>query len=200
MADCVGRFAGRPIERVRVNTLGGDVRSALSIADTLAAAEPVVEVIRFCASSCANYVLPVARRVEVAPDAVVILHGSVDEGLLRRVADDPHVRERSRELVDAQEAFRQRHGVHPGWLLLREDYERTPLSPHIEGDVRDFDGEEPRHVRGFAVRPGFAQSCLPDVPFVWRGSTDPSPETRRNLDRNGWADTLAMRCRDGDLL
>ena len=196
MAACVAGLEGSGIARVRVNTLGGDVKSALAIADVLDASDPVVEVEAWCVSSCANYFLPVARQVEVARDAVVALHGSMDEGLLKKTAaDTPQAVEGLRGLMAAQEGFRVRHGVHKGWLLLRDDYAATPLSPHVEGDVLDFDGEVPERVFAFAVGPAFAESCLPGVEFVWPDPFAYSGSVRRKLDRNGYADTSALRCR-----
>lgn len=192
MADCVrARLASTTTELV-VNSGGGDIGHALDIAELLEPLSLTVRVRKRCYSSCANYFVPLARRLIVEPGAAIVVHGGADPQFLqdemigrreRRIraimreadvdrteAEDRYEAsvDRVRALVDRQRAFAARHNVGMGWFLYREEG---------DGDVgRWLIGEHgPRpHLFGWRlmlVEEPMLRSCLPDVeiePFQQR--------------------------------
>jgi hypothetical protein len=61
--------------RLVVNSFGGDSRTGMAIASLLSKYQVALTVQGFCMSSCANYLLPAAREVQL-DNAVIGLHGS----------------------------------------------------------------------------------------------------------------------------
>jgi hypothetical protein len=57
-----------------VNSMGGDEKAAIALAETVAKRQLELRVIGTCASACANYLLPAAPRVLL--EGVVAMHGS----------------------------------------------------------------------------------------------------------------------------
>src|SRR5690606_1452550 len=118
--------------------------AAMDIAELLERLTLTVRVRDRCYSSCANYFLPLAKRLIVEPGATIVLHGGADPLLLSNVIGERRrrVREirslhpdlsgeeaeagaeageaRRRELNDRQRGFAERHNVGPGWFLYRE--------------------------------------------------------------------------------
>ncbi len=195
---CITRHA-QLVEMLVVNTGGGDVITAL---DNVAALEAgggydlVVD--GLCGSSCANYLLPAARSVVVREDGVVMIHGSIDAGLVERdFPDDTEKMSTFQALIDKQEAFRTAHGIAPGWWLRRTkaDYEANRFGDHVTGKGRTWGGEAPKRVRGLAATPAFIASCLPGLDIRFE-QPEPSDSLRKHMDRNGWLDTSAMACVD----
>ena len=65
------------IERVVLDSMGGDVASALTLANWMVDRRVDVEVRNLCASSCANYLFAAGRRKIIDERAVVVWHGSM---------------------------------------------------------------------------------------------------------------------------
>jgi hypothetical protein len=69
-----------PINLVRItNSGGGEVGEAMADAELLLPYKPRVVVEEFCASSCANYLLPIAGKIEVRANAIIAYHGTACE-------------------------------------------------------------------------------------------------------------------------
>jgi hypothetical protein len=64
------------VQRLAVDSLGGDFAATLDIADAVRARGLTVAVIGTCASSCAQFLLPAAARVTVADGGIVALHAA----------------------------------------------------------------------------------------------------------------------------
>jgi hypothetical protein len=79
LADCLERYDGRPGLTVVVTSPGGDVDQAMRAAEVIGRRGWALEVLGLCGSSCGNYLVPAASRVEVAPYSVIGLHGCPDE-------------------------------------------------------------------------------------------------------------------------
>lgn len=75
------------IAELRIGSRGGDAQQTLADMERYAGRIDLVIVDSFCASSCANYVLPAARRVRVPENAYVMLHGSIDVAQVRAYLD-----------------------------------------------------------------------------------------------------------------
>lgn len=192
MTECVRAHLAPTTTELVVNSGGGDIRQALDIAELLEPLTLTVRVRERCYSSCANYFLPLARRLIVEPGAAVVLHGGADPQFLqgqmlerreRRVRDimrdagvdraeaetryETHV-EGLRTLIERQQAFAARHNVGMGWFLYREEGDRD-VGRWLTGER----GAKP-HLFGWRymlVEEPMLRSCLPDVevePFQQR--------------------------------
>jgi hypothetical protein len=141
MTECVTAALLPTTRTLILDTPGGDVASALTIAERFEGRGLVMRIVGECNSSCANYFLPLARRIEVEPGSVVLLHGSIDAQFIDLMVRDrdAFLRERATRgrspeeaetdytrfldstaaLAAREEAFARRNGVAPGWLLRR---------------------------------------------------------------------------------
>lgn len=177
MAECIAA-AWRPTTRILIlNSPGGDVATALDIAARFESLGLEMRIDGECNSSCANYFLPLARRIAIEPGSVVMLHGSVDPALKARMTEgrDQYLRARIAEgstpeeaeaafaagvaridaMIARQADWAERNGVPPGWLLYRH-----PGS----NDVVGIEGEPDGDVRlGLLVEEAMMRSCLPHV-------------------------------------
>lgn len=61
---------------LRITSLGGPVSDAIVAARIVGGRGMTVEVAGFCGSSCGNYVIAAATRLDVLPDSVIMLHGA----------------------------------------------------------------------------------------------------------------------------
>lgn len=161
MLACVQRHASPAIRRVIVNSGGGDVNSALSIAELLAPLRAEIVVRRECHSSCANYLLPVARRITLEPDSWILLHGSIDAHALTQMLASGG----DRALYDRQMAFAERFDIPLGWLLFRTDEEFRAGSPgrHVTGKIQTWSSAGDANIAYTVAEEAFLHSCLPRV-------------------------------------
>lgn len=177
MAECVTAALLPTTRTLILDTPGGDVASALTIAERFEGRDLVMRVVGECNSSCANYFLPLARRIEVEPGSVVLLHGSIDAQFVDLMVRDrdAFLRERAARgrtpeeaeadyarfldstaaLAAREEAFARRNGVASGWLLRRR-----PGSNAIEGTEGTTRGNA---TAALIVEEGMMRSCLPGV-------------------------------------
>lgn len=131
-----------------------------------------------CNSSCANYFLPLASRIALAPDAIVLLHGSIDPWTIdrwrsrrsdfiaqraRHGHDEAAATETFDELLATaqglkarQDEFARRNNVPPGWLLYRE-----PCSGRVPGLAN-----QPAPGRAVLVEEPMIRSCLTEAEIV----------------------------------
>ena len=66
-----------------VNSGGGSVHDAMKIGYSMKENGVRIVVSEYCASSCANYLIPAAKSVAVLPNSIILMHGSIP----RRRAD-----------------------------------------------------------------------------------------------------------------
>ncbi|MGZ9100602.1 MAG: hypothetical protein ACXW3O_12935, partial [Brevundimonas sp.] len=161
MLACVQKQTPLNARRVIVSSTGGDVASALSIAEMLAPLRAEIVVRGDCHSSCANYFLPVGRRITLEPNAWIILHGSIDGHVLAQQL----ALGGTRELYDRQMAFAERHDVPLGWLLFRttEEFQAGAPGRHVTGSVQTWSPEGDANIAYTVVEEAFLRSCLPRV-------------------------------------
>jgi broad specificity phosphatase PhoE len=78
LAECLKSLEVNDIAELRINSRGGEIPPTLQLGESLIGKIDLLIVDGLCASSCANYILPTARRLIVEPDSLVVLHGSID--------------------------------------------------------------------------------------------------------------------------
>jgi len=95
----LGKTRG-PIDELRITSRGGSAGDTLRLARELRGRLDLLVVDGLCASSCANYLLPAAKRIRVEPHSYVLLHGS----LSRRdaVGQREEIRRQVREIARTQ--------------------------------------------------------------------------------------------------
>jgi len=164
---CVKAGIPASVETLRVDTPGGNVRAAIEIARSFSTRLHII-VEGECNSSCANYFIPLADRLTFMPNAIVVLHGSADQGLVDKSRET--LAEKAFAAViethARQAAFVIDYSIHPGWLKTRDkrDYENSSLGKHLEGTV-DVD----RKLFGtivmeyMVVYEPLLRSCFPDL-------------------------------------
>ena len=161
MLACVRRRTPLSAHRVIVSSPGGDVASALSIAELLAPLRAEIVVRGDCHSSCANYFLPVARRITLEPNSWIILHGSIDGHMLTRIL----ALGGTRALYDRQMAFAEQNNVPLGWLLFRtdEEFKAGDQGRHVTGAVQTWSPDGDANIAYTVVEETFLRSCLTHV-------------------------------------
>ncbi|MEM1105651.1 MAG: hypothetical protein AAGH87_04610 [Pseudomonadota bacterium] len=228
MEACAELALTPEIRRVVVNSPGGSTQAGREIGRMIARSPRTLVIDGQCASSCGNYFVPAAVRIEATPGSVIALHGTPDPALAarsaeqlgeelsaelmagritgaeRRAALDNLSRTASQQL-DAEARFAADFSVPPGWRLYREDPEE-PLSDTYR---RHFDGApRPSPVAGPAiliVEPTMLESCLPQLDsFDYRSTFEESvisdPDVRAEIEGLGgvFSGTLACKPPEGD--
>jgi hypothetical protein len=103
--------AGRAITRLVITSSGGEVEAGITLGRWVFERQIDVEVVRYCLSSCANYVFPAGRHKVIRPGAVVAWHGNYHhlartglwkDDVARRIARDGEDPETARRKVKAQ--------------------------------------------------------------------------------------------------
>lgn len=175
LARCVRESFAESTRILVLDSEGGSVEAALDIAAVLQGRNLTMQVEGECNSSCANYFLPLARRIEIGPQAMVLLHGSIDPWTIERMrADKPAFMamqarngrsteqaetafagliSKAEALAARQAEFARAHAVAPGWMLFR--------MPGADG-IPGLDNH-PTAVRAILVEEPMMRSCLPNV-------------------------------------
>ena len=196
MLDCVEALGRIQADTVVLSSSGGRVDTAIRIAERLQPLHAEMVVADGCHSSCANYFLPVARRIRLEPGALILLHGSIDAMF---VGEYPG----AAGLAEQQANFAATHDVHLGWLLYRtpEEGARRAASAHLTGRQETWRAQSGEaRIRMVAVEEMMLRSCLPDVevvPFVdtftQRARADAG--LRRRMTHQGAYPSGSMVCR-----
>jgi hypothetical protein len=198
MLDCLLQHDAAP-DTLQIDSLGGSVEYALTIAERLAPSAPRVIVDGNCSSSCANFILPIARHIVLLPDALILLHGSADPALLARFEREGSGSEAFRQLAGRQARFVAAQGIAPGWLLYRTGEQgEPPWGVYVTGSPDDGGATG----RFLLVGEDFLRSCLPTIPvdgFATSigGRVTSDPALRATLARQGVMPTGSMRCIEG---
>lgn len=172
---------------LRITSLGGPVSDAIAAARIVAARAMNVEVAGFCGSSCGNYVIAAAARLDVLPDSVVMLHGAP-------LADSKAQREQAiaayeqagvpdDQLTDAVlgQAIAQlqaQRALHDGFAA---DFAVGPEWYDLTAYYHAVQGEDDAPM--LLVSPEFARACLghPQIGTFWYPATDDERERERQL-------------------
>lgn len=76
IARLLEAVGAQPVDTLVVTSPGGDADAGLALAREVRARGWTVRVREFCASACANYVFPAARRRVIEPGALLLWHGA----------------------------------------------------------------------------------------------------------------------------
>ncbi|MFZ6874174.1 hypothetical protein ACO0LF_19120 [Undibacterium sp. Di27W] len=79
----ISATADKEINRLIINSRGGDVHFGIVFGYWIHENQIDVEVTSLCMSSCANYIFTAARKKVIRPSALVIWHGSAEQKNLR---------------------------------------------------------------------------------------------------------------------
>lgn len=195
MAACVkARFQPTTTELL-LDSRGGSVEAAITIAQHFEGQRLSMRVRKECSSSCANYFLPLAGQLIVEPGALIVIHGGADPMLVEKMRGEGEpelVVTALSQLVELQLDFARRNTIHPGWLLYR-------LAGRATSDALDgvWEGSS-ASTRAYVVEEKMARSCLTGVevlPFqdaLDRGPLDPSRAQR--LHQQGVARSANVVC------
>lgn len=212
LAACVAATFRPTTREVLLDSPGGNVDRALDIAAHFEGRGLTMRVVDECNSSCANYFLPLAGRIIVEPEAIVMLHGSLDPALRGHLVDqrEAFIREQmsagaTREEAEARHAgllvsleatttrqaeFAARNGVPSGWLLYRR-----PGSDEVDGVSGAPDGSVRQ---ALIIEEAFMRSCLRRAhiePYNARLGRGPFGLAVRMIARvRGFAWSGEMRC------
>jgi hypothetical protein len=178
LGNCLERLGKKDaaIEELRVTSGGGDAWVTLQSAMGLRGRLDLLVVDGVCASSCADYLLPAARRVRIEPHSYVLLHGSLSQ----RDATHQHdaIRKSMREQVKArpeganvpdeeiekiaQQAIEQLHADLSARIPIQEAFAHEVLACDDWLDVwAHFGGQQPPPgVWWLLVTPEMAARCL----------------------------------------
>mgnify|MGYP000020161771 CR=1 FL=1 len=167
MLSCVQENTSPKLTAITVNSNGGNVETAIKAAKLLAENDLTITVKANCNSSCANYFLPIARQIVLQKNSKILLHGSIDEGLIAKAAleaENGKAPEWGTALVRTQSEFAKTHRIHPGWLLYRtaEDYANRAQSQYVKGRPEVWADDGPP-IKMYLVEETFFKSCLQHV-------------------------------------
>ena len=192
MAACIDQEVDDTLQRLIITSPGGSARTAMAIGDRLAPLDIHLIVDEICASSCANYLVPIAGRLAVESGGMIALHGSLDPGLVdaaTRIGADS-VTDAS-TLVALQSAYSARHSIPTGWFLYRETYSADGTRiKGLEGQFAVFD-TRPHTLSILIAEESFVSGCFPDLevdPFIATRSQQAKTDPRlaRRLARQGY--------------
>lgn len=195
MAACVkARFQPSTTELV-LNSSGGSVEAAIAIARHFEGRRLTMRVPKECISSCANYFLPLAGRLIIEPDALIVIHGGMDPMTIEetRIQGEPEmVITALSQLADLQLDFARRNGIHPGWLMYRNAGDTA-----VEALDGAWGAASPS-TRAYIMEEKMARSCLAGVeivPFQEALDRGPlSPQRAPRLHQQGIARSASIAC------
>lgn len=202
MLDCVQSAQAESLDTIIISSSGGSASIAMDIGDVLASRNIKIIVEDICASSCANYLLPVASHVTVSKNALIMLHGSIDPGFVRQAAQKTQGEPLNlvKTLHTKQADYRLRHSIPKAWLLWREQYQES--GNKIVGLTGRFEDLNPSTTlrRRLIVGPDFMKSCFPDqiIDFSVDALLIKAKEDQKlakRLARDGYFSTGSARCK-----
>jgi hypothetical protein len=164
MFECFKRTLKTEITQIEINSNGGNVELAILSAELLAKKKLHIIIDKNCNSSCANYFLPVASRITLKPHSQILLHGSVDEGLIEIQRAKFGKRPQDDRVQLLQKEFAKNYNIHLGWLLYRTHYDGKDNSfgQYVKGN-KNYWGLNLYTDRFTIVEEKFMRSCLPNV-------------------------------------
>lgn len=186
MEACASAMLTPEVTRVVVDSPGGLTGPGRSVGRKIAEVPRTLVIDGRCTSSCGNYFVPAAARLQITPGSYIGLHGTPDPGtdalqLAQQRADwdaavaagviTPQERATEEAIWQAnsaaifadENALAAEFGIRPGWRLYRAEGCEDPalcFLVHFTGTLRPR--ETP--LRGQAmmvVEPDMLESCLP---------------------------------------
>ncbi|PZQ37022.1 MAG: hypothetical protein DI570_32035 [Phenylobacterium zucineum] len=192
MADCVAARLKPTTTELVVDSEGGAVNTAIDIAERLSPlADLTIRVDGQCSSSCANYFLPLGRKLLVGKLAVILIHGGFDGAMVSKAA--PKDRARVQAIADRQLAFARKHKIPPGWLL----YHTEAAPQRVDGLDGAFRWRTAPGDKYYVVETPMLRSCLPRLDVTaydhWL-KTQLTPERLARFKKERYVPTGAVVC------
>ena len=178
LAACLERLGKSkgPIAELRITSGGGDAWVTMQHARELRGRLDLLVVDAMCGSSCANYVLPAAKRVRVEPGSYVLLHGSLSvrdatgqyDAIRQSVGEQMRAKPGNATMSDeqvariAQQAIEQLQSDLAARIPIQEEIARDTLACDDWLDIwAHFGGQRPPDgVYWLMVTPEMAARCL----------------------------------------
>ena len=178
LGACLERLGKKDasIDELRITSGGGDAWVTLELARALRGRLDLIVVDGLCASSCANYLVPAAKRVRIEPHSYVLLHGSLSQrdatpqhdAIRKSVAEQMRAKPGNENLTDeavskiAQQAIDQLHADLTARIPVQEAFARDTLACDDWLDLwAHFGGQHPPDgVYWLMVTPEMAARCL----------------------------------------
>lgn len=165
---CIGSHSDA--KRLVITSVGGPVSSALRAAQAIHQAQLDLTVLGLCYSSCANYLVPAAGSVSVAPYSAIILHGGPSDDIdelrvqlseaLRAAGAPEAAMERLIEEQLAQAlALRREHDEFVSRHVVGRRWYEPATLVKIETDHAD----SPSSLAGVAVSEQIFRHCVPNT-------------------------------------
>ncbi len=182
MADCADALLEPEITTVVVTSNGGETFAGRRIGHRIGDRPRTLVIQGRCLSSCANYFVPAAQRLELDHGAIIGLHGTPDPFLRERsdlahdleqalvageITEDHYARSISNDVtrwerqLTEEQAFAERFNIPPGWRLYRNagDTELDFLQ-HLVGTN---DQLEASNWTMLVIEAPMLRSCLPHL-------------------------------------
>ncbi|WP_297736992.1 hypothetical protein [uncultured Maricaulis sp.] len=216
MADCADALLRPEITTVVVASDGGETFAGRRIGHRIGDRPRTLVIRDRCLSSCANYFIPAARRLELGNHAVIGLHGTPDPSMRERsrfaqeleqallageITEDNYARSIAqhnsrweRQLAEEQ-AFAERFAVPPGWRLYRDaDDSRLGFLQYFIGTT---DQLEASNWTMLVVEAPMLRSCLPGLQVSASAALSEGSDRRAPQPWVRWA--VLGNARSGDL-
>jgi hypothetical protein len=143
LRGCLEKLGEREIAELRITSGGGDAWKTLETARAWIGRVDLLVIDGLCASSCANYLLPMAKRVRVPPQSYVLVHGSLTRDF------PPEQWEELRSSLTGQ--LREQNAKQPGKITEQE------IASKVNGALATFRADLARQV---PVQEEFARTTL----------------------------------------
>lgn len=192
MADCVAAKLKPTTTELVVDSEGGNVNTAMDIAEQLSALNDLtIRIDGQCSSSCGNYFLPMGRTLLVGKLAIINLHGGIDAGVILKAA--PQDRPRLQATAARQIAFARKHGIPPGWLFYHTAAAPTRVDA-LDGAFRWKLSPDDKY---YLAETPMLRSCLPGLDVsaydAWL-KTQMTVDRLARLKKNGVVPTGTIVC------
>ncbi len=162
MLACIRLKNLAAVEIVKVDSGGGSVKDALEIGDLLAPLKAEFIITKQCSSSCANFFLPIARKITLQKNAAILLHGSIDPGTAHKAIQNG-MSSKVWDTVERQQNYAVKYNIHRGWLLYRDTFKNggSKQFEYINGQLKwkSVFGS----MKVIMVEERMLRSCLPNV-------------------------------------
>lgn len=166
LGKCLESLSVDHVRELRINSRGGEVWPTLQTALAWEGRVDSLIVDGLCASSCANYLLPLAKTLIVEPESLILLHGSLNVDQVKRYLEENGERLR-REAADAPREYIDREFARiieevAEQVKVQKQFAATRIAcdDWLDPNRHYASSEIPRSMRYLLVTKGMVQRCL----------------------------------------
>jgi len=198
LGACLDGAQASEIRELKITSHGGDAVQTLHVVTRYRGKIDLVIVAQWCNSSCANYVIPAAKKLIVLPNSYVVVHGSIDP---QAVAKDMDTQRKAladkypqipasewdktfeKSLTDAkaqraiQDKFEKRYLSCPAWLHPDEIVANEIAAGRLRGAAEE--------IKGLVVTKKMAMRCLKHTQILRYWSAASQNELPDELTKKG---------------